>query len=284
MKKRVRIIDEDETGFADIVDEEDRPVVEQVSEFKFKTGGWKPVGQQSRRSPSPVQSRRRSPSPRRSRRRSPSPVQSRRRSPSPEQSRRSPNREAERRSISPSRDSQRMEDGSRAGLLTAKQMKQQLESKRQTISHHGKDATTVHRDKSGRKLDMEQEMERQKRQDQEKQDVERKRQEWGRGQVQASEQELLKQRLKAEERTQFSFYADDKIRNQKLKERDRWGDPMAKQKTETVHQSINRFNITPGRRWDGVDRSNGFEHRYFQHMHKKQIWKQELHQWSTEDM
>jgi len=117
--------------------------------------------------------------------------------------------------------------------------------------------------------------------------------EWGRGDVQKEQDEDKKRRLEAEKDAPFSRHADDAQMNGWMKEASRWGDPMSGmarvggKKNSKIYQGWcppNRFGIRPGYRWDGVDRSNGFEASCFAKENSKQLLAQEAHAWSTSDM
>ena len=236
-----------------------------------------------RKSPSP------SPEPERRRRKSPTP------SPPP-----SPGRASEPKGL-------RMADGTGAGLQTAESLKRDLErnkAEKQRMYQHmdasasGKDAKTVYRSKFGKKVDVEQEqaaiLERQRIE----QEQEAAKEEWKRGVKQKQESERLKERLEKEKFQPLAVYRDDKELNEVQRDRDRWGDPMAhlttskkkkrKGKSDRImyqgHWAPNRFNIPPGYRWDGVDRSNGFEGRYFSTQNAKLSRAEDEYKWATEDM
>ena len=49
-------------------------------------------------------------------------------------------------------------------------------------------------------------------------------------------------------------------------------------------QPINRYQIRPGRHWDGVDRSTGFEQKYFRTMNERKFIDQQAKAWGQEDM
>jgi pre-mRNA-splicing factor CWC26 len=117
---------------------------------------------------------------------------------------------------------------------------------------------------------------------------------WGSG-VAQQESELGKLKKLAEEREKrFSFYKDDDVYNDRLKEQIRWGDTMAplikkkKKKSKYEYQGPppppNRFGIQPGYRWDGIDRSNGFEVKLFQAKKQQEEKHRDYHRWATEDM
>ncbi|XP_054794998.1 uncharacterized protein LOC129300446 [Prosopis cineraria] len=143
--------------------------------------------------------------------------------------------------------------------------------------------------------------------------------EWGKGLAQKREAEAKLKELELEKDRPFARTRDDPELDIMLKERVRWGDPMAhlvKKKYPApvipnlgdgdkmqesgfiVPQDIpdhswlkrgldaapNRYGIRPGRHWDGVDRSNGFEKELFKRMNEKRSRDKEAYLWSVSDM
>jgi pre-mRNA-splicing factor CWC26 len=56
-----------------------------------------------------------------------------------------------------------------------------------------------------------------------------------------------------------------------------------KRKTYQGHAAPNRYGIMPGWRWDGVDRSNGFEKDWFQARGKKSRNEHLAYQWQMDE-
>ncbi|KAA8525933.1 hypothetical protein F0562_007967 [Nyssa sinensis] len=143
--------------------------------------------------------------------------------------------------------------------------------------------------------------------------------EWGKGLAQKREAEARLQELELEKDKPFARTRDDPEIDRMLKDRVRWGDPMAhlvkrkhsepvlpdlgddekmKESGFIIPQDIpshswikrgmdaapNRYGIKPGRHWDGVDRSNGFEKEMFKRTNEKQATEREAYLWSVSDM
>lgn len=84
--------------------------------------------------------------------------------------------------------------------------------------------------------------------------------------------------------------------NVQLKEMQRASDPalgfLTKKQTSKGPQKPaykgsfppNRFSIRPGHRWDGVERSNGFESKYFQKKHERGRRQEQMDEWGKEDL
>ncbi|KAK2138042.1 hypothetical protein NP493_9073g00005, partial [Ridgeia piscesae] len=114
-----------------------------------------------------------------------------------------------------------------------------------------------------------------------------------------SQQEAVTEALREADKP-LARYKDDKDRNDMLRNVEREGDPMLaymqkkKQKGTPGKKALprysgreppaNRFSIWPGYRWDGVDRSNGFEKKLFSKMSERKAIDDMAYKWSVEDM
>lgn len=129
--------------------------------------------------------------------------------------------------------------------------------------------------------------------------------EWGKGLVQKQQRDEKLKDAVYEADKPLARYKDDKDLDQLLKKVEREDDPMLEylrskkegtldeDGTMTVHTKakykgppppLNRYNLLPGSRWDGVDRSNGFEKKYYESIAKKKALAEEAYKWSVEDM
>lgn len=127
--------------------------------------------------------------------------------------------------------------------------------------------------------------------------------EWGKGLVQKKDREEQLESDLYEADKPLARYKDDKDLDKRLMNIEREDDPMAeyiRNKTASEeHPGIkkpskpkyrgppaapNRYGILPGSRWDGVDRSNGFEKRFYDSINAKKARDEEAYKWSVEDM
>lgn len=155
---------------------------------------------------------------------------------------------------------------------------------------------TVYRDASGRKIDVSRDDEEQ-RQNKEREDRrEREKKDWNKGQAQLEAARTARRREEEEKKTSFARYSTDERMNQQLREIQRTSDPalgfLTKKQTSKGPQKPsykgsfppNRFHIRPGYRWDGVERSNGYEVKFFQRKHQRAQRKGEMDAWGKEDL
>ncbi|KAI4365121.1 hypothetical protein MLD38_021139 [Melastoma candidum] len=233
--------------------------------------------------------------------------------------------------LSPPRKSRKnlsVESGNRpkTGLISGQEISKELtrikkdeQSRFQAMdsSLTGKGAEPVYRDKiTGRRMSKEEQLEKQKKVEEKPKEI---KLEWGKGLAQKRAAEESMGELELEKDKPFARTRDDPDLDAMLKDRIRWGDPMAhlvkKKNLETmlrdfgdsermkesgfvIPQDIpnhswlkrgldatpNRYGIRPGRHWDGVDRSNGYEKELFKRTNEKRASEKEAYLWSVSDM
>ncbi|XP_023029687.2 uncharacterized protein [Leptinotarsa decemlineata] len=194
--------------------------------------------------------------------------------------------------------------GKKSGLQNAKDLAQELTALKErenelfsklTAAESGENAVTVLRNKKTISPEEEAELQRKKK------ELEDKYSKWGKGlkQVEDSNEKWVEQ-LNVMSKP-LARYADDEDLEKYLKDQERDGDPMLmymrkKKKKKAVEAGIsekpvylgeflpNRFGIRPGYRWDGVDRSNGYEVKLLSSRNAEKAQRDEAFMWNTEDM
>jgi pre-mRNA-splicing factor CWC26 len=202
-----------------------------------------------------------------------------------------------------------MASGAMAGLQTAEQVTKALRRKQKAEMKAMKDADlasgglaqqTIYRDASGRMINVKQKKEEAEEKAREEERKQKEELESRQGDVQRREKEARRQALDEAKVMPVARHVDDAEMNAELKERERWNDPMAQLlaskkssskggKSKSSGKSYqgafepNRYGIRPGWRWDGVDRGNGFERKWFAARNKMQDRKAMEYLWQTDE-
>ncbi|XP_057606956.1 BUD13 homolog isoform X2 [Hippopotamus amphibius kiboko] len=198
-----------------------------------------------------------------------------------------------------------MYSGAKTGLVLTDIQREQQELKRrdqETVAFEAEfqHAETVFRDKSGRKRNLKLERLEQRRKAEKDSERDELYARWGKGLAQSRQQQQNVEDAMKEMQKPLARYIDDEDLDRMLREQEREGDPMAnfikrnkakENKNKKVRPRYNgpapppnRFNIWPGYRWDGVDRSNGFEQKRFARLASKKAVEELAYKWSVEDM
>ena len=196
-----------------------------------------------------------------------------------------------------------MADGTNAGLQTKEQVAAAL-ARRQAVEQsqfeqEGKGAQTqetIYRDASGRIINVAMKRAEARRAAEEEERKKRQEVEERKGDVQRAAQDKRKQDLADAKYMTLARHADDREMNAELKEQERWNDPAAgflvKKKSgrsatgKPLYKGAfapNRYGIRPGHRWDGVDRSNGFEKKYFAARNRRDNVKDLEYAWQMDE-
>lgn len=169
----------------------------------------------------------------------------------------------------------------------------------------GVNAATVIRGKDGKKLTAK---EVQDMKDAKKKEQEEKPMPWAKGLVQIRKAQGVVEGVETSK--PFARTREDAEMNAMLRDEMRWGDPMLQQIAKSKRLKarlrdigkggsgesaalrpmyegdpfINRFGIWPGHRWDGIDRSNGWEGKLFLKKNHVKGQQSKNYHWSAGDM
>ncbi|KAI0132022.1 Pre-mRNA-splicing factor of RES complex-domain-containing protein [Xylariales sp. AK1849] len=207
-----------------------------------------------------------------------------------------------------------MSDGTYAGLQSASAVSTQLarrkaieEAEFAKIRKSEKEAETVYRDATGRRVDIGFKRAEARRLAAEAAEKEVKAKEALRGEVQIEEARRRREQLEDAKVMGVARGKDDEEMNRELKAKARWGDTMAefvgkdqggaigaaggkagskRNKGRPAYQGgvpPNRYGIRPGYRWDGVDRGNGFEAERFKAINRVERNKGLEYNWQMDE-
>lgn len=200
-----------------------------------------------------------------------------------------------------------MANGALAGLQTAEQvtaaLKRRERDERKAMKEAGLDPTgkaqeTIYRDASGRIINVAMKRAELRRKAEEEERKKAEELENSRGDVQKREKEARQKQLAGARDLGVARYADDQELNAELKERERWNDPAMQflskgttksgksakgKKTYVGAFEPNRYGIRPGFRWDGVDRSIGFEKKWFAARNRQENIKDLKYAWEMDE-
>lgn len=193
-------------------------------------------------------------------------------------------------------------------------LKRKRDSERQMdkANSGGQNVETVYRDKSGRKMDVvNQLMKQQTAEEAKKASIESAQYEWGKGAVQKKELVDKQQEFLEISQEPFARTIDNPKLERQKKQIIRDGDPMAEfmakeaRKRAALEEDVeevgvpkvskrplysgpgalpNRFNMKPGYRWDAINRGNVFEHKLLTRVNDKNSLKEDEYKWSVSDL
>nr|CAD2165283.1 unnamed protein product [Meloidogyne enterolobii] len=200
----------------------------------------------------------------------------------------------------PSKKRRKMDDGRKAGLLSKEVAKEEIQKMRERgqkekaqADEQGRDAETrkrvtgFDRGRRGRREEenSEEKKAREAREAAKQAEMEKKYSLWNKGIAQIKEREEKLEEMEQVLGEGFTRHKDDEALDEHLKTQLHSEDPMAEyfrvknhkiqMRTGIVYPTYkgqcppNRYEIKPGYRWDGVDRSNGFESKMSLEKNKK---------------
>ncbi|KAF2403174.1 hypothetical protein EJ06DRAFT_528126 [Trichodelitschia bisporula] len=195
--------------------------------------------------------------------------------------------------------------GTRAGLQTGAQVaaamaRRKAEENRRMQEAYGEAAgatqETIYRDASGRIINVAMKRAEARKAAEEEERKKKELEEAAKGDAQKAARETRKKQLEDAKYLTVARTADDVALNEELKEQERWNDPAAqfittKKKNKSVTGKPlyqggyppNRYGIRPGHRWDGVDRGNGFESKWFAARNQQQNRKALEYAWEMDE-